>query len=36
MTWYNITDWLGIIPILMAMIYGFYRIYSVNKKEKHI
>lgn len=33
MTWYNITDWLGIIPILMAMIYAFIGVIQLIKRR---
>lgn len=33
MTWYNITDWLGIIPILMAMIYAFIGVIQLIKRK---
>ena len=33
MTWYNITDWLGIIPILMAMIYAFIGFIQLIKRR---
>ena len=33
MTWYNITDWLGIIPIFMAMIYAFIGVIQLIKRR---
>lgn len=33
MTWYNIIDWLGIIPILMAMIYAFIGVIQLIKRR---
>lgn len=33
MTWYNITDWLGIIPILMAMLYAFIGVIQLIKRR---
>lgn len=33
MTWYHITDWLGIIPILMAMIYALMGVIQLIKRR---
>ncbi len=33
MLWYTITDWLGIIPILMAMVYAFIGLFQLIKRK---
>ena len=33
MIWYNITDWLGLIPILMSIVYAFIGLFQLIKRK---